>query len=133
MNKMELETHECLQFFLPRIAVALEEIAKELKKQNEPSHCDTRPRSMFISKCDAYQILKKAGIPVMYINHNDDINLQNGELLIGTNYAFLEVMKKFNNTIGTSCDEVIPREELTEAHIEKFITDYKALEKEISK
>lgn len=35
MNKMELETHECLQFFLPRIAVALEEIAKELKKQNE--------------------------------------------------------------------------------------------------
>lgn len=26
---MELETHECLKFFLPRIAVALEEIAKQ--------------------------------------------------------------------------------------------------------
>lgn len=28
---MELKTHECLQFFLPRIAVALEEIAKAAK------------------------------------------------------------------------------------------------------
>lgn len=33
MNKMELLTHECFQFWLPRIAVALEEIAKELKEQ----------------------------------------------------------------------------------------------------
>lgn len=31
MNKMELLTHECLQFWLPRIAVALEEIAKAAK------------------------------------------------------------------------------------------------------
>jgi len=31
MNKMELETHECLQFWIPRIAVALEEIAKAAK------------------------------------------------------------------------------------------------------
>lgn len=31
MNQMELNTHECLQFFLPRIAVALEEIAKAAK------------------------------------------------------------------------------------------------------
>lgn len=35
MNKMELLTHECLQFWLPQIAVALQDIAKELKKQNE--------------------------------------------------------------------------------------------------
>ena len=35
MNKMELDTHECLQFWLPQIAVALQDIAKELKKQNE--------------------------------------------------------------------------------------------------
>lgn len=133
MNQMELKTHEVIQFFLPRLTVALEDIAKELKTKNEPSHCDTRPRSVFISKCDAYQMLQKAGIPVMYINHNDDITLQNGELLIGTNYAFLEVMKKSNNTIGTSGDKSILREELTEEHINKFITDYKALEKKIKK
>lgn len=35
MNEMELLTHECLQFYLPQIAVALQDIAKELKKQNE--------------------------------------------------------------------------------------------------
>lgn len=32
MNKMELKTHECLQYWLPQMAVALQEIAKELKK-----------------------------------------------------------------------------------------------------
>jgi hypothetical protein len=31
MNKMELETHECLQFWLPQIAVALQNIAKAAK------------------------------------------------------------------------------------------------------
>lgn len=35
MNKLEQETLEVIQEFLPRIAVALEDIAKELKKQNE--------------------------------------------------------------------------------------------------
>lgn len=35
MNKLEQDTLEVIQEFLPRIAVALEEIAKELKKQNE--------------------------------------------------------------------------------------------------
>lgn len=35
MNQMELNTHEMLQYWIPRIAVALEEISKELKKQNE--------------------------------------------------------------------------------------------------
>lgn len=33
MNQMELKTHECLQFFLPRLTVALEDIANELKAQ----------------------------------------------------------------------------------------------------
>lgn len=35
MNKMELLTHECLQFWLPRIAVALESIAKAAKFEME--------------------------------------------------------------------------------------------------
>lgn len=33
MNKLEQDTYEILQEFLPRIAVALEDIAKELKEQ----------------------------------------------------------------------------------------------------
>lgn len=33
MNQIETKTLEMIQYFLPRIAVALEEIAKELKEQ----------------------------------------------------------------------------------------------------
>lgn len=130
---MELKTHEVIQFFLPRLTVALEDIAKVLKMNNEPSPCDTRPSSRLIHKPEAYDMLQKAGIPVMYNNDDDTITLQNGELVIGEVLNFLEVRKKFDNTIGTSGTGAILGRELTEAHINKFITDYKTLEKEILK
>lgn len=35
MTQAELNTHECIKFFLPRISVALEEIAKVAKFEME--------------------------------------------------------------------------------------------------
>ena len=34
MNQMELNTHETIQYFLPRLAVALENLVKEKKRAN---------------------------------------------------------------------------------------------------
>lgn len=35
MNQMELNTHETIQYFLPRLAVALENLVKEKKRAND--------------------------------------------------------------------------------------------------
>ena len=152
MNKMELETHECLQFFLPQIAVALQDIAKELKKQNErkedkpqnqPSVAiDTRRARL--SKKEAIYLLVEAGIPVIQ-QDNGDVELLNGQLIIGSRYAFLKLksilpedLSKFVNPFyekypfETTGENPISLNELSESHIIDFINGFKTLTKELS-
>ena len=138
MNQMELNTHECLQFFLPRIAVALEEIAKELKKHNNlnevqkndstyPTESDTK----YICRYDAYCMLLKSDIPVK-IDSYGDVVLENEDLLIGEGCAYLSPVKKEKSIITLGSEHIVTAD-LTIEHINKFIADYKALEKELSK
>lgn len=144
MNQMELKTHECLQFFLPRIAVALEDISKELKKQNvldaatksqtdlnDIPECES-PRTQYLMQSTAFEMLYNAGIPVRY-DCDGDIVLLNGDLLIGDGFCFLKPRLTASCDIKTTIDDRMRRRELTKAHITKFITDYKHLEEEASK
>lgn len=137
MNQMELKTHECLQFFLPRIAVALEEIAKELKetKQNKPD--DTTPGEIdltVIDKSEAYHMIHNAGIPVVQ-DRDGNVMLSDCDTLIGECIAYLNPIinpiKTSENKISTSSEVCTLTVDLTVAHIRKFIADYKALEREL--
>ena len=135
MNQMELNTHECLQFWLPQIAVALQDIAKELKKQNEQKDIgitsDSTNHDIFISKRRAFELMRDAGIPVRMTDYGDV--LLNMDMIIGTNFAFLTVVVSDNFTIVTTNEDPISLGKLTKQHIRKFIEEYKTLEKELSK
>lgn len=135
MNQMELNTHECLQFWLPQIAVALQDIAKELKKQNEQKDIgitsDSTNHDIFISKRRAFELMRDAGIPVRMTDYGDV--LLNMDMIIGTNFAFLKVVVSDNFTIVTTNEDPISLGKLTKQHIRKFIEEYKTLEKELSK
>lgn len=135
MNKLEQDTLEVIQEFLPRIAVALEEIAKELKNQNKlndvgnsnSAKSDTRR----IDRLDAYKMLRKAGIPVE-LDSDEEVMLGN-DLLIGKLIAYLSPTRTENNAIMTLSAPSVLSRDLTVAHIQNFITEYKTLEKEIFK
>lgn len=137
MNKLEQDTLEVIQEFLPRIAVALEEIAKELKKHknlNEVAKNDsTEPNEsdvMHISKSEAYHRIRRAGIPVTESDDGDI--LVKGDLIIGEYIAYLSPEIEGNKVV-TSSDTWVFTQNLTLAHIDKFILEYKTLEKVVSK
>lgn len=131
--KSDISTNECLSGLYEIELV--DALIEAFKKAKSNSTVVDILDSEYISKIEAYELLRDAGVRVKMNNNNSDIIMENGELLIGKNFAFLEVDSIANSiyNIGTTGDVSIPAEKLTKAHIVKFISDYKALEKEMSK
>lgn len=90
------------------------------------------PNSEYISKGDAYRMLREAGVPVK-LDKDGDVCFVSGSCVITDDAAYLTLGKNIHNEIRSLYYVSIPTDSLTKAHIEKFITRYKALEKEILK
>lgn len=90
------------------------------------------PNSGYISKGEAYDMLREAGVPVK-LDKDGDVCFVSGSCVITDDNAYLVLVKNIHNEIRSLYYASIPTNRLTKAHIEKFITRYKILEKEILK
>lgn len=59
MNQMELNTHECLQFWIPRIAVALEDIAKAIRLEMDYHRIAKEPEQGLVNKLTLEEVSKE--------------------------------------------------------------------------
>lgn len=56
---MELNTHECLQFWIPRIAVALEDIAKAIRLEMDYHRIAKEPEQGLVNKLTLEEVSKE--------------------------------------------------------------------------
>lgn len=128
--KSDISTNGCLSGRYERELVdAL--TSAFFKAKYSSTEADTL-NSVHISKGDAYDMLRKAGIPVK-MDKDKNVCFVSGSCVITAYEAYLTLTRNVYNEIRSLYYVSIPTNSLTKAHIKKFITRYKALEKEILK
>lgn len=128
--KSDISTNGCLSGRYERELVDALTSAFFKAKCNS-TEADT-PNLGHISKGEAYDMLRKAGVPVK-LDKDGDVCFVSGGCVITDGDAYLTLGKNIHNEIRSLYYVSIPTNSLTKAHIKKFITRYKALEKEILK
>lgn len=128
--KSDISTNGCLSGRYERELV--DALTSVFLKAKCNSTEDGTPNSRYITKGEAYDMLREAGVPVK-LDKDGDVCFVSGGCVITDNAAYLTLGRNIHKEIRSLYYVSIPTRDLTLEHLNKFITRYKTLEKEILK